>query len=147
VAYGKLYANKGATTKGVDPEDTVDGMSIERIDRIIEKLKNGTYQWQPVKRTGIPKKNGKMRPIGIAVWSDKLLQEVIRMILEAYYEPRFSKRSHGFRPERGCHTALQEIYATWQGTKWFIEGDIKDKRFLKLLKGMLQAGYMQKRRA
>jgi group II intron reverse transcriptase/maturase len=163
-AYGKLYANKGATTKGVDPEDTIDGMSLERIDKIIEKLRNGTYQWQPVRRTEIPKKNrNKVRPIGISVWSDKLLQEVIRMVLEAYYEPRFSQYSHGFRPGRGCHTVLQEVYTTWQGTKWFIEGDIqsffdeidneillniigrdiKDKKFLKLLKGMLQAGYMQ----
>jgi group II intron reverse transcriptase/maturase len=163
-AYGRLYANRGATTPGVKREDTVDGMSLERIDRIIEQLKSGTYQWQPVRRVKIPKrKRGKQRPIGLPTWSDKLLQEVIRMVLEAYYEPRFSKHSHGFRPGRGCHTALQEIYATWSGTKWFIEGDIEgcydnidhdilldligrhiqDQRFLKLLKGMLQAGYME----
>jgi len=164
-AYGKLYANKGATTPGVDPENTIDGMSLERIDEIIEKLKQGTYQWQPVRRTEIPKKNrkDKLRPIGTSVWSDKLLQEVIRMVLAAYYEPKFSEHAHGFRPNRGCHTALQEIYATWTGTKWFIEGDIracfdgidwdilwniigrdiKDERFLKLLRGMFKAGYMQ----
>jgi group II intron reverse transcriptase/maturase len=165
VAYGKLYANKGATTPGVDSHDTVDGMSLERIDKIIEALKNGTYQWQPVRRTEIPKKRNKKakRPIGSPTWSDKLLQEVIRMVLEAYYEPQFSAHSHGFRPGRGCHTALREIYATWKGTKWFIEADIKgfydnidfdllleiisrnikDERFLKLIKAMLQAGYMQ----
>jgi len=164
-AYGKLYANHGATTPGVDPDDTIEGMSLERIDNIIEKLKNGTYQWQPVRRSAIPKKNQphQRRPIGTSVWSDKLLQEVIRMVLTAYYEPKFSKHSHGFRPNRGCHTALQEIYATWPGTKWFVEGDIcacfdtidwnillniigrdiKDERFLKLLRGMLAAGYMQ----
>lgn len=164
-AYGKLYANKGATTPGVDPTDTVDGMSLERIDRIIAALQTGTYQWQPVRRTEIPKKRNSnaKRPIGSPTWSDKLLQEVIRMVLEAYYEPQFSPHSHGFRPGRGCHTALREIYATWKGTKWFIEGDIKgfydnidfdlllkiigknikDERFLKLLREMLQAGYMQ----
>jgi retron-type reverse transcriptase len=123
LAYGRIYANKGATTPGVDATDTIDGMSLKRIEDIITQLKQGTYQWQPVQRTEIPKKNGKTRPIGKLVWSDKLLQEVIRLVLEAYYEPRFSDRSHGFRPGRGCHTALHEIQMTWQGTKWFIEGD------------------------
>lgn len=161
-AYGKLYANEGALTAGVNPEDTVQGMSLARIDAIIDQLKQGAYQWQPTRRTEIPKKKGGKRPLGIPSWSDKLVQEVIRTVLEAYYEPQFSSHSHGFRPGRGCHTALQEV-ETWRGTKWFIEGDIKgcfdnidhevllqvigrqiqDARFLKLLKEMLQAGYMQ----
>lgn len=163
-AYGKLYANQGATTAGTDPEDTVDGMSIERIEEILTQLHNGTYQWKPVRRVEIPKANGKTRPLGIPSWSDKLLQEVIRMVLEAYYENKFSKYSHGFRPYRSCHTALKQIHHSWKGTKWFIEGDIKgcfdnidhrillqilardikDNRFLKLIRQMLQAGYLEK---
>ena len=123
-AYGKLYANKGALTKGIDSDDTIQGMNLGRIDKIINQLKAGTYQWTPVRRVNIPKKNGKARPLGILVWSDKLLQEVIRMILEAYYNPQFSDLSHGYRPQRGCHTALQEI-GKWHGTKWYIEADLE----------------------
>ncbi len=165
IAYGKLSQNQGALTPGVNPEDTVDGMSIKRIDAIIDKLDKGCYEWKPSRRTYIDKKNStQKRPLGMPTWSDKLLQEVMRMILEAYYEPQFRKCSHGFRPNRGCHTALKEINKTWTGTKWFIETDIKgcfdninhdvlleilsrdirDERFLKLLKGMLEAGYMEK---
>ena len=163
MAYGKLYANAGSMTPGNDPEDIVDGMSMRRIDDIIDKLNNGSYEWKPVRRTHIPKKNNKKRPIGMPPWSDKLLQEVIRMVLEAYYEPKFSNYSHGFRPERGCHTALKQIKNGWTGVKWFIEidikgcfenidhdivldilaRDIKDTRFLKLIRTMLKAGYME----
>ncbi|MCL4301273.1 MAG: hypothetical protein KJ077_36540 [Anaerolineae bacterium] len=162
-AYAKLYANDGVLTPGVDPNDTIDDMSLKRTDDIIEALKAGTYQWKPVRRTFIPKKNGKLRPLGVPSWSDKLLQEVIRMVLTAYYEPQFLDVSHGFRPGRGCHTALQSIRFNWKGTKWFIEGDIKgcfdnidhnkllevigrsikDERLLKLLKEMLEAGYLE----
>ncbi|HEM4635439.1 MULTISPECIES: reverse transcriptase/maturase family protein [Streptococcus] len=160
IAYAKLYPNNGAMTKGVT-EETIDGMSIQKIDMIIEQLRQETYYWRPARREYIPKKNGKHRPLGIPVWSDKLLQEVIRMILEAHYEPQFSEHSHGFRPKRGCHTALQEIQ-TWKGTRWFIEGDIssyfdtidhdvlitmlsrqiQDGRFIRLIKNMLEAGYL-----
>ena len=125
-AYSNLYANAGATTPGVDPKDTVDGMSLQRIDTIRSKLTEGTYRWKPVRRSYILKKTGKkMRPIGAPGWSDKLLQEVLRLVLEAYYEPQFRASSHGFRPNRGCHTALAEIHKNWVGTKWFIEGDIQ----------------------
>ena len=161
-AYAKIYANAGATTIGTDPEDTIQGMSVAKIDAIIEQLRNGTYQWKPSRRVYVPKRNGSRRPISIPNWSDKLVQEVMRMILEAYYEPQFRESSHGFRPQRGCHTALQKIKRTWTGTKWFIEGDIKgcfdnlsfkvivkllgrtiyDERFLKLVRGMLEAGYI-----
>ena len=161
-AYGRLYRNRGAMTKGVTAE-TVDGMSMAKIDRIIEALRHERYRWTPVRRVHIPKSNGKTRPLGIPTWSDKLLQEVIRMILEAYYEPQFSDRSHGFRPNRGCHTALSEVARTWTGTRWFIEGDIKgcfdnidhevllsvlgerlhDNRFLRLLRHLLGAGYLE----
>ena len=123
-AYGRIYRNDGALTPGSTPE-TVDAMSLEKIDTLIGLLRRERYRWTPVRRTYIPKKSGKLRPLGIPTWSDKLLQEVIRSILEAYYEPQFSPASHGFRPERGCHTALRDIFCSWTGTKWFIEGDIK----------------------
>jgi group II intron reverse transcriptase/maturase len=161
-AYGKIYRNKGAMTHGVTDE-TPDGMSLEKIDAIIEALRYERYQWLPVRRTSIPKKNGKKRPLGMPVWSDKLVQEVIRSLLEAYFEPQFSDHSHGFRPKRGCHTALREIYHHWRGITWFIEGDIAqcfdklshellievlkehihDGRCIKLLQELLDAGYME----
>ena len=107
-AYGRLYSNQGAMTKGTTA-DTVDGMSLAKIDCLIDALRYERFRWTPVRRVNIPKPNGKTRPLGIPTWTDKLLQEVIRMILEAYYEPQFSDRSHGFRPNRGCHTALSEV--------------------------------------
>src|ERR1700719_2575914 len=104
LAYGKISANAGALTPGATPE-TADGMSREKIQTIIDLLKYERYRWTPVRRVSIEKKNStKKRPLGIPTWSDKLLQEVIRLILDAYYEPQFSPRSHGFRPQRGCHT-------------------------------------------
>ncbi len=162
MAYGKIYRNKGAMTHGVTDE-TPDGMSLEKIDAIIEALRYERYQWLPAQRTYIPKKKGKKRPLGMPVWSDKLLQEVIRLILEASFEPQFSSHSHGFRPERGCHTALREIHENWPGTTWFIEGDISqcfdklshellletlsehihDGRFIKLMRELFDAGYME----
>jgi group II intron reverse transcriptase/maturase len=161
-AYGRLYRNAGALTPGATPE-TVDGMSLDKIDAIIDALRQERYQWTPVRRTYIPKKSGKLRPLGLPTWSDKLLQEGIRLLLEAYYEPQFSPHAHGFRPDRGCHTALGEITKSWRGVKWFIEGDISqcfdsldhevmlsilrerihDNRFLRLLSNLLKAGYLE----
>ena len=162
-AYGKIYRNDGAMTPGVNAE-TVDGMSLKKIQAIIEALRCERYRWTPVRRSYIDKKHStKKRPLGLPTWSDKLLQEVIRLLLEAYYEPQLSDRSHGFRPGRGCHTALQEIDYQWHGTVWFIEGDITDcfgsldhsvmrsilaekihdGRFLRLIDGLLQAGYLE----
>jgi retron-type reverse transcriptase len=112
-------------TPGVTGE-TVDGMSLAKIETIIAALRGERYRWRPVKRIYIPKKNGKQRPLGLPPWSDKLVGEVVRLLLEAYYEPSFSDRSHGFRPGRGCHTALREVASTWTGTTWFIEGDVAD---------------------
>jgi retron-type reverse transcriptase len=122
LAYGRLYSNDGAMTPGVDGE-TVDGMSLAKIDRIIDALRHERYRFKPARRVYIPKKNGKKRPLGLPSWSDKLVGEVVRLLLEAYYEPRFSDRSHGFRPRRGCHTALSEVANTWKGTSWFVELD------------------------
>lgn len=161
-AYGRLYHNDGAMTPGSTTE-TVDAMSLEKIDAIIATLRSERYRWTPVRRTFIPKKNQKMRPLGLPTWSDKLLQEVIRLLLEAYYEPQFSQYSHGFRPGRGCHTALGEITQRWRGVKWFIEGDISqcfdrlscdlmlmilsenlhDNRFLRLIANLLKTGYLE----
>ena len=162
VAYQHLYSNKGAGTKGVT-DDTADGFSEIYIENIIEALKNEMYQPKPVRRTYIKKSNGKMRPLGLPVFTDKLIQEAIRMILEAIYEPIFSDYSHGFRPVRSCHTALAQIKKEFTGARWFIEGDIKgcfdninhavlveiinqkikDARFLKLIRLFLKAGYME----
>src|ERR671930_1264616 len=125
LAYGRIYSNHGAMTAGVT-EETVDGMSLGKIGRIIDALRHERYRFKPVRRVYIPKKNGKQRPLGLPSWSDKLVGEVIRLLLEAYYEPQFSGRSHGFRPRRGCHTALSEVRHNWTGTSWFIEGDISD---------------------
>ena len=162
LAYGRIYSNKGAMTPGVTQE-TVDGMSLGKIRRIIDAMRHERYRFKPARRTYIPKKNGKLRPLGLPTWSDKLVGEVVRLLLEAYYEPTFSDRSHGFRPGRGCHTALREVANTWTGTTWFVEGDIADcfgsfdqqvmlsilaekvhdNRFLRLLHNMLQAGYLE----
>ncbi len=164
LAYGKIYRNAGAMTPGVTDE-TVDGMRLAKIQAIIDALRQERYRWTPVRRVHIPKKKGSKdkRPLGLPTWSDKLLQEVIRLLLEAYYEPQFSDHSHGFRPGRGCHSALQEINPGWRGTVWFIEGDIRqcfdrldhsimrsvlaekihDNRFLRLIDGLLRAGYLQ----
>jgi len=162
LAYGTIYSNKGAMTPGACDE-TADGMSEAKIDEIIDRLRYERYRFAPVRRVYIPKKNGKLRPLGLPSWSDKLVGEVVRLLLEAYYEPQFSGRSHGFRKNRGCHTALREAQNTWTGTTWFVEGDISDcfgkisheillkilaekihdNRFLRLIRNMLKAGYME----
>jgi group II intron reverse transcriptase/maturase len=162
LAYGRIYSNQGAMTPGACDE-TADGMSEEKIDQIIAAMRGERYRFAPVRRVHIPKKNGKLRPLGLPSWSDKLAGEVVRLLLEAYYEPTFSGHSHGFRKGRGCHTALREVQETWTGTVWFIEGDISDcfgsidheilitilaekihdNRFLRLIRNMLTAGYME----
>ena len=125
IAYGRLYSNHGAMTPGACGE-TVDGMSLAKIGRIIDALRAERFRFQPVKRVYIPKKSGKLRPLGLPSWSDKLVGEVVRLLLEAYYEPQFSGQSYGFRPGRGCHDALTQVAVSWTGTTWFIEGDISD---------------------
>jgi group II intron reverse transcriptase/maturase len=161
-AYSRLYRNHGAMTPGATNE-TVDGMTLTKIEAIITTLREERYRWTPVRRTQIPKKSGKLRMLGLPTWSDKLLQEVIRSLLETYYEPQFSQHSHGFRTGRGCHSALEEITRHWRGVKWYVEGDISrcfdsldhevmlsilqeklhDNRFLRLLSNLLKAGYLE----
>ena len=164
LAYKNLYANKGAGTKGVN-DDTADGFSKEKVDRIIQSLADGTYAPNPVRREYIQKKQNstKKRPLGIPTFTDKLVQEVLRMILESVYEPIFSNNSHGFRPNRSCHTALKSLKREFSGVSWFIEGDIKgcfdnidhrvlanvinakikDARLIQLIWKFLKAGYME----
>lgn len=161
-AYSKLYSNKGALTQGATDE-TVDGMNLSKIRKMTTRLRREKYRWTPVKRTYIQRADGKYRPLGLPTWSDKLVEEVIRLMLEAYYEPQFSENSHGFRPNRGCHTALKQIATHWTGTVWFIEGDIKscfdninheklmsilgkqieDKRLLRLIRNRLGSGFLE----
>ena len=161
-AYAKLQGNEGAMTPGTMGE-TVDGMSLEKINRVIESLRYERWQWPPSRRVYIDKAKGGKRPLGMPDWSAKVVQDIMRSMLEAYYEPQFSANSHGFRPHRGCHSALIHIDKNWKGTKWFIEGDIKgcfdninhtilmtilrekilDNRFLRLLEGLLKAGYCE----
>ncbi len=161
-SYAKMYKNDGAMTPGTT-EETVDGMSLNKIDQVIEALRCERWKWPPVRRVLIDKPQGGKRPLGIPDWSPKVVQDIVRSILEAYYEPQFSDHSHGFRPKRGCQSALTKIHNTWNGTKWFIEGDIKgcfdnidhhilrnilrenihDNRFLRLIEGALKAGYCE----
>jgi group II intron reverse transcriptase/maturase len=164
LAYKNIYANGGSMTPGVNGI-TIDGMSSQRIAKLIESLKDRSYQPNPARRTYIAKKNNpaKKRPLGIPSGDDKLVQEVIRMLLESIYEPNFSDASHGFRPQRSCHTALTKIQKTFTGAKWFVEGDIKacfdsfdhhvlidilrkridDEAFISLMWKILKAGYME----
>lgn len=144
---------------------TLDDMTMGRINRIIASLKGHSYQPHPARREYIPKKSSpsKTRPLGIPSTDDKLVQEIVRMLLEAIYEPTFSSHTHGFRPKRSCHTALTEIKRTFNGVQWVIEGDIKacfdcfdhhvlidilrrrmkDEHFIALMWKMLKAGYME----
>ena len=161
-AYARLYSNDGAMTPDTTGE-TVDGMSREKIKTMIDLIRQERWRWTPVKRVYIPKRNGKLRPLGLPSWSSKVMQEVVRQLLDAYFEPIFSDHSHGFRPGRGCHTALSEVVHGWKGIHWIIEGDIsdcfgslshevllnilsekiQDNRFLRLIRHMLQAGYLE----
>ncbi|HZI75215.1 MAG TPA: hypothetical protein VFD73_14540, partial [Gemmatimonadales bacterium] len=93
LAYGNIYSNQGAMTPGAS-EETADGMSGQKIDRITELMRYERYRFAPARRIYIPKKNGRLRPLGLPSWSDKLVGEVVRLLLEAYYEPQFSDYSH-----------------------------------------------------
>jgi group II intron reverse transcriptase/maturase len=160
MAYQNIAAKPGNMTPGVDGK-TIDGFGMETIKELVAELKESKYKPNPVSRTYIPKSNGGKRPIGIPCFRDKLIQEVMKLILEAIYEPTFKDTSHGFRPNRSCHTALKQV-KKMTGTRWWIEGDIKsffddinhdvlleilgeritDKRFLHIINQFLKAGYV-----
>lgn len=164
LAYGNIAKSTGSMTPGSDGK-TLNGMSEARIQRIINSLKDHSYHPNPARREYIAKKNNpaKKRPLGIPSTDDKLVQEVVRMLLEAIYEPTFSKHSHGFRPNRSCHTALEDIQFNFKGSRWIVEGDIhacfdsfdhhvlidllrkriKDEAFLSLMWKLLKAGHME----
>jgi group II intron reverse transcriptase/maturase len=161
-AYDKLKSKPGNMTKALDPE-TLDGLSDTSIKEIIEKLKDGTFVFNPARTVEIPKANGKVRVLAspIANPRDKLVLEVIRMILEVIYEPRFSDNSHGFRIGRGCHSALKQVESMLAPVTFVIEGDIKgcfdnidhkilmsilkltikDEKFLGIIRQALRVGY------
>ncbi len=161
-AYGNIQSKPGNMTPGVDNK-TIDGFKMQWIEDTINLLKEEKYYPLPARRVYIPKKNGGKRPLGIPTFMDKLVQEVLRMILEKIYEPTFDANSHGFRPKRSCHTALYQIKKSCKGTNWIIEGDItgcfdnidheilmkilskriKDGRFLELIRRFLKAGYFE----
>lgn len=123
-AYGQVAPNKGALTPGIDPDNTLDGFSLERMERIMTAVLDGSYRFSPARRQYIPKPNGKKRPLGIPTADDKLVQAAVKILLEHVYEPVFADQSHGFRRGRSCHSALTEIRRTWHGVKWLIEVDI-----------------------
>jgi group II intron reverse transcriptase/maturase len=165
VAYERIKSKPGNMTAGSDGK-TLDGFSSQVITDLIQSLRDESFQFQPARRIFIPKANGKQRPLGIPSPRDKVVQEVLRLILEAIYDsPRgayFHDCSHGFRPNRSCHTALREFSNQWTGVTWIIEGDIKscfdeidhhtlvkllrkkiaDERFLNLIWKALRAGYL-----
>jgi retron-type reverse transcriptase len=152
-------------TPGSDGK-TIDGMSLKEIQTIIQEMQTEQFQFKAVRTVYIPKANGKMRKLGIPSTRDKIVQEVIRIILECIYDspdgPYFHEASHGFRPDRSCHTALREIRGKWPALNWFLEGDIqacfdaidhgvlvsllhqkiRDERFLNLIWKLLRAGYL-----
>lgn len=161
-AWAEIYDNSGALTPGVDAADTAEGMSMDRVDEIIALLKSGRYRPRPVRRVHIPKKNGTTRPLGLPGFRDKLVGQMIRMLLEAYYEPQFRPTSYGYRPARGVAHAVEDV-CRWTGTIWWIEGDISDcfgsldhdvmmavlaekiddERLLRLIRRFLEAGYLE----
>jgi len=156
-----ISRNRGANTPGVDGQTHRDLSG--RFAEIAERLRVDEYRPLPTRRVYIPKKNGKFRPLGIPTATDKLVQAMAARLLTEIYEPVFSDHSHGFRKGRSCHTALDEVKHNWNGTKWIIEADIRgcfdnidhdvlmellakrieDRRFLKLIRSFLQAGYLE----
>lgn len=162
LAYDNIKSKPGNMTPGILPE-TLDGMSIEVLRKLIEKLKDESFDFKTSRRIRIPKGSGGTRPITLASPRDKIIQEAIRLILNSIYEPLFLEESHGFRPNRGCHSALKNINQKFQSTVWMIEGDIekcfdsinhsllmnliekkiRDRRFTRLIWKSLRAGHME----
>lgn len=162
IAYEKLKSNKGSLTRA-STRETMDGMSISRIEKLIDSMKSEKWQPRLARRILIPKSNGKSRPLGIQGPEEKLVQEVMRMILEAIYDTDFSTYSHGFRANKSCLTAMDQIRKNFDGVSFVIEGDfskcfdsfnheilvniirkrISDQKFINLIYKLLKAGYLQ----
>jgi group II intron reverse transcriptase/maturase len=141
--------------------DTLDGIKTEWFYETSKSFRNGNFNFKPTRRTDIPKPNGKLRPLTIPSTKDKIVQEGMRFLLETIFEPTFRDSSHGFRPNRGCDSALNNIKIKFGETKWFIEGDvnqqfpkinhniliklieqrIKDQPFIDLIWKYLRTGY------
>ncbi len=170
LAYERIKSAPGNMTPGTDGK-TIDGISMRMIQNIIQEMRTEQFQFKPVRTVYLPKPNGKKRRLGIPSTRDKIVQEVIHIILECIYDspkgPYFHEASHGFRPDRSCHTALREIRGKWPAINWFLEGDIqscfdaidhgvlvtllrkkiRDERFLNLIWKLLRAGYLDLREA
>lgn len=162
LAYETLKSKSGNMTKDADG-NTIDGFSARTISRLINAMKDESYQFTAARKVEIPKANGKKRALGIAPPNDKIVQQIIKLILEAIYEPNFSDNSHGFRENMGCHTALKSFRTNWSGVNWIVEGDIEgffdnishdilisllreriaDERFINLIRKALNAGYLE----
>jgi len=162
IAYNKLKSKPGQMIPGVNPE-TLGGMSMDVLVELSNSLKSRTFHFSPGRRIHTPRGSGGTKSLTIAPPRDKLIQECMRMILDAIFEPVFLDCSHGFRPSRGCHTALKSIKAQFQPSVWVIEGDISqcfpninhhklmglieskilDREFTKLIWMSLKAGYFE----
>jgi group II intron reverse transcriptase/maturase len=160
-AFHEINSNPGNLTPGSDGQ-TQDGFSPNKIRKLTQELINETFQFKPSEIIWIPKANGKLRPLGIPTPLDKIVTKAMALLLELIYEPDFSRFSHGFRPNRGCHTAIKQL-SGWSGTQWAIEGDIKgffdnvnhhllasllqkkigDQQFIDLFWKLVKAGYVE----
>ena len=146
LAYETIKSKPGNMVRGSTSE-TLDGITLEWFEKTSERLRWETYKLKPGRRVYIPKANGKLRPLGISSPRDKIIQQAMNMVLETILEPKFLDTSHGFRPYRGCHTALETI-RSWKGVPWIIEGDIKsffDSIDHHLLEGLLEKHFHEKR--
>jgi group II intron reverse transcriptase/maturase len=164
VLFESFYALKRQAAPGVDGmtwREYEDGLG-ERLIDLHERIHRGTYHAQPSKRTFIPKRDGKTRPLGIASLEDKIVQQAMVRVLNAIFEQDFLGFSYGFRPRRSPHHALDALFVgiTEKKINWVLDADIRgffdtidhgwlikflehrigDSRALRLIKKWLRAG-------
>ena len=162
--HDKMDGNKAVGIDGITKEDYGRNLE-ENLEKLVESLKRKSYKPKPAKRVEIPKDNGKTRPLSIYCYEDKLVQEALRRILEAVFEPHFHDEMMGFRPNRSCHKALRKLNVMIMREKtsyvldadikgffdhldheWiirFVESRIKDQNITQLLRRFLKAGIMK----